>query len=95
MKTKPSIYHNYKTFIYVLLASIIFYSCGSPSQPSQPYEVKSINSLGKFPYNVRIDELTVVQIDSCEYIVCNAYKMKDITITHKGNCIFCAERNKR
>ena len=55
-------------------------------QTEQP-KLKSLNSLGRFPYNTVVDEMTVVIIDDCQYIVCNAYSNKDITITHKGNCI--------
>ena len=78
---------------YLLLVAVIF--CGCEEQTTTNTEVKSINSLGSFPYNSNIDELSIVEIDNCEYIVCNAYRNKDITITHKGNCKFCAERSKK
>ena len=94
MKTKTSIYRRHFAFAYVLLVAVIFCGCGHETT-NQPRNIKSINSLGKFPYNSNIDELSVVTIDSCEYIVCNAYQMKDITITHKGNCKFCTERGKK
>jgi hypothetical protein len=94
MKTKTSIYHRTFAFAYVLLVAVIFCGCGEQSQ-TETTKVKSINSLGNFPYNSNIDELTIVEIDDCEYIVCNAYQMKDITITHKGNCKFCAERSRK
>jgi hypothetical protein len=93
MKTKTSIYHRTFAFAYVLLVAVIFYGCGG--EPTTNTNVKSINLLGKFPYNSNIDELSIVEIDDCEYIVCNAYRNKDITITHKGNCKFCAERSKK
>ncbi len=56
--------------------------------------LRSVNSLGKFPYNSNVDELTVITIDNCEYIVCNAQTNADVTITHKGNCKFCEEKTK-
>lgn len=61
----------------------------------QHRDVKSVNSLGNFPYNQTCDELSIVTIDNCEYIVGNAFRNKDFAITHKGNCKFCIERNKK
>lgn len=31
--------------------------------------------------------------DSCEYVVTNEY-LNGASIAHKGNCIYCAKRNK-
>lgn len=76
-------------FLIVILIGLTISSCVQHQNVNN--DVKSINSLGKFPYNSNIDELTVVEIDGCEYIVCNAFGNKDIAITHKGNCKFCAE----
>jgi hypothetical protein len=74
----------------LIFITMFFALFGCNSQPKQIE--KSINSLGEFPYNSNIDELTVVEIDGCQYIVCNAYGNHDITITHKGNCKFCVMR---
>jgi hypothetical protein len=82
-----------KIFLFLIIA-LMFSSCSECEHQSSSDEVyvedvntlKSLNSLGAFPYNQRLDEMTVVVIDGCEYIVCNAYENKDITITHKGNC---------
>lgn len=82
---------NKNLFYYIIFPILIIgalWSC----ERSTP-EVKSINSLGKFPYNSNIDELSVVEIDGCEYIVCNAFGNKDIAITHKGNCKYCTVPN--
>ncbi len=49
-------------------------------------EIPSLNSLGKFPYNRNLDELTIVTIDSCEYIIGNDSRNVGCYITHKGNC---------
>jgi hypothetical protein len=45
-----------------------------------------------FPYSKNIDEINVVQIGDCEYLVAHALEQKDITITHKGDCKFCMQR---
>lgn len=52
-------------------------------------KLKSVNSLGAFPYNRNRDELTEVIIDSCEYIVANSYDNREPLMTHKGNCKNC------
>ncbi len=57
-------------------------------------DTKKVTYLGEFPYNERPDVLATVTIDGCEYIVANAFPNKDITLTHKGNCQFCIERQK-
>jgi hypothetical protein len=83
----------------ILLISSLFllFSCGNNDTVTidkQEYnKLKGVkqNVIGKFPYG-EMDDLSVVEIDSCEYIVCNAFRRKDITITHKGNCKLCAKR---
>lgn len=82
-----------KNFLAILVSTVLISCCSSDTR-NQSEPVPSINSLGRFPYNTVIDELTVVTIDSCEYIVCNSFKNKDITITHKGNCNYCWLRKK-
>lgn len=44
--------------------------------------------LGQYGVNVN-----VVIIDSCEYVVAEEYQ-RAISIVHKQNCRFCAERNR-
>ena len=41
----------------------------------------------------RVDGFDIVIVDSCEYII-STYAHGGI-MAHKGNCRFCAERNKR
>lgn len=36
---------------------------------------------------------TIVEIDSCEYVLSDVYAGN--SICHKGNCKFCEERNKK
>lgn len=61
-----------------------------PCEESQ--DKSTISNLGAFPYG-NTDVMHIEVIDSCEYIVCNDHQMAGITMTHKGNCVFCKERN--
>lgn len=91
-----------KKIILIAILAITLSNCGgSLEEPNTIHTaqeeidnlpLRSVNSLGKFPYNSTIDELTVMTIDNCEYIVCNANSNSDITITHKGNCKYCEEK---
>jgi hypothetical protein len=58
---------------------------------------KSVNSksLGKFPYNDQTDQMTVTEIDSCEYIIFNSYLDHEPSMTHRGRCKYCQERLKK
>ena len=79
MKSKKPIY--YIAFVYVLLLSIIF--CGCQNK--------------KTSQNIRqeeIGEYTIVVIDSCEYIERYKGHYWGFNFSHKGNCKFCAKRNR-
>lgn len=39
------------------------------------------------------EQFTIVVIDSCEYLISQYDRSR--MITHKGNCSFCANRNKK
>ena len=65
-------------FAYVLLTSIILCGCEKDGEV-----ISTINSIGIKNYT----------IDNCEYIGVVRGTGGDF-ITHKGNCKFCAERNK-
>ena len=41
------------------------------------------------------DGMQIVVIDSCEYFKQAVYGVGYYVYSHKGNCRFCAERNKR
>ena len=43
------------------------------------------------------DNYTIKVIDSCEYIECDygIFDQRVYSLTHKGNCKFCKERNKK
>jgi hypothetical protein len=80
MKTRTSIYHRTFAFAYVLLVAVIFCGCET-NIPREPI---------KDTYNG--SNIQVMTIDSCEYLFANL----DIrSLTHKGNCKFCAERSKK
>jgi len=86
------------TFFIIVLVSVVCYSCNGNTTTHNTtcnvkHKVKNVNSLGRFPYS-ETDKLSIVEIDGCEYIVCNDRNNSGITITHKGNCKFCVERNK-
>ncbi len=77
-------------YITLLLMLILFNSCENETQYEQPQEKQvTVNeeSLVESRYDILI-------LDSCEYIVYAWIPRDDHVITHKGNCKFCAERNK-
>lgn len=81
MKTRTSIYNRHFAFAYVLLVAVIFCGCESPS--GQRYKQ---------------DGYSIVEIDSCEYIEVSSMTGTTsgyYSLTHKGNCKFCAERSKK
>jgi hypothetical protein len=81
MKTKKSI--QYLTLSFALIVCFIFCSC----------ETKNV-SIQKTFTTINGREISVYEIDSCEYIG-NVYGGHGDMIAHKGNCKFCAERSKK
>lgn len=58
-----------------------------------------VTSIIIVPYKLFINKrnelpIQIKEIDSCEYIVNKTYGVFTV-YTHKGNCKFCAERNRR
>lgn len=46
--------------------------------------------------SIRTVELSVMEIDSCEYIVCGTYSTDGgVSIVHKQNCKYCLQRNSK
>ncbi len=78
MKTKTSILAITKAF-FILLVMCCFFSC-SPSgseNDTKPEET----------YEIKV-------IDSCEYIYVSRRPWSgEFSLTHKGNCKYCAERS--
>lgn len=72
-----------KTTYYLLLLSIIFCGC----------ETKN-TTIEETTTTIRGREMKIYTIDSCEYIGCIYGSSSDV-LTHKGNCKFCSERNKK
>lgn len=69
--------------VYAMLVAVIF--CGCNPQPENGSS-ETING----------DYVTKV-IDSCEYIEYDygIFDQRVYSLTHKGNCKFCAERSKK
>jgi len=67
---------------YLLLVAVIF--CGCTSIDGDKIEETDKN-------------YTIKEIDSCEYIECDygIFDQRVYSLTHKGNCKFCAERSKK
>lgn len=83
-----------KKTIIIFLSAIILYSCGE-------IEKKRIKANNEYPTIDTIDafdgtssrKIHLYVIDSCEYIgYIDAYRSD--FLAHKGNCKFCAIRNK-
>lgn len=85
-----------KLNLIILFVSIIFCSCGNDP-------IKNLKSIDEaypiiFKINGAFDtqyrNIRIYVIDSCEYIGNVSICSSDF-LTHKGNCKFCAERNKK
>ena len=91
-----------KRFLSIAILTIAVTSCqratetkidSTPKEePSTNEKTQRVTSLGQFPYNKELDQMVVVQIDGCEYIVLNSFSFKEPALTHKGNCKYCMER---
>lgn len=66
-------------FAYVLLASVILCGCEKDGEV-----ISTVNNR----------DIKTYTIDECEYIGSVVGGNRDF-LAHKGNCKFCAERNKR
>lgn len=83
-----------KIIVGIFFMSIFLFSCNNQ-------QVESKSNIDWYD-NVKVKEIftnvtyTVVVIDSCEYIIGtdNSAYNGGFFLTHKGNCKFCAERNK-
>lgn len=67
---------------YILICITLFYSCTCNDSKKE-----------KLPTDADLTDMKVVVIDSCEYIQYHTYMYE--SITHKGNCKYCAERAKK
>ena len=72
-----------KLQLILLLVFSFFISCKTELHNNTKVEERLSNMNGS---------ISVVQVDSCEYIVCSS---NGISIIHKQNCKFCVIRNKK
>ena len=82
----------------LLFLSLLFLaSCSSEPEIDVTEDTKTLNDEGgyvMFEYGT-VDEYHIQEIDGCEYILVNGSDAHEPAFTHKGNCKFCAERNKK
>lgn len=87
----------------ILIASITLLtmiSCSDTNETNHVYQEEQIQLVPlipttyvcDFPYSKNIDQINVVTIGECEYLVTNAQSQSDVAITHKGDCKFCIQR---
>jgi hypothetical protein len=74
-------------YSYIVVAMIAFLLCGCPKPQVELNKEKSKVGVYGFEYDIRVFEY-----DGCEYICVGGGS--SLTITHKGNCKYCQERNK-
>lgn len=77
-----------------LLASTIFFGCKESTQKElDPTKNVTFNAMNN-------QDFQIITIDSCEYVLYCSEKSTAYSgawtsgLTHKGNCKFCAKRNK-
>lgn len=81
MKNRISILVGTRHFFYALLVAVIFCGCNPEGSENDVNIEKS--------YEVKV-------LDSCEYIYVSRRPWGgEFSLTHKGNCKFCAERSKK
>jgi len=81
MKNKTSILVGTRHFFYALLVAVIFCGCNPEGSENDVNIEKN--------YEVKV-------LDSCEYIYVSRRPWSgEFSLTHKGNCKFCAERSKK
>ena len=86
LKTKTSI--NDCIISFLLLTTLLFIGCDPIDNGKRKVEAIGLNG-----YSVTNSGVQILIIDGCEYIWCkNGY---GAGLTHKGNCQFCEERNKK
>lgn len=96
-----------KRILVPILIAIALVSCKEPDTTNHVYSETELQQQQQaeipqplipttyvcdFPYSKSLDVLNVVTIGECEYLVANAGQQSDITITHKGDCKFCIQR---
>ena len=83
-----------KKVLSIILLSTILSSCNEPAkQRENVVSAKRIDVHWHDENGCSSEEqFTIITVDSCEYL--SAMYDRSRTVTHKGNCKFCLERNK-
>jgi hypothetical protein len=81
--------------LLLILITVILCSCEEPTK--QQESITSAKKIGlKWTTengHTYEEQFTVIAVDSCEYLF-SQYD-RSASVTHKGNCKFCIERNKK
>ena len=79
----------------LLITTVVFCGCREPAKQKENIISAKRIDIHWFDENGggSEEQFTVITIDGCEYLLANYDRSR--MITHKGNCKFCAERNKK
>ncbi len=79
--------------ILFVVGLFTFSSCSDEPEVTQTTESVPNNQFMEFEYG-DIDVYHIQEIDGCEYILVNGRENSEPSLTHKGNCKYCLERNR-
>jgi hypothetical protein len=84
-----------KKLLLPLLLLVCVTSC-SDEPETVPQTTKPVpnDNYMMFEYGTT-DEYHIQEIDGCEYILVNGTANHEPALTHKGNCKYCLERDKK
>ena len=89
----PLLFHQAALAAILLLAAVFFQSCNTDNNGFGDFKTNS--EAAQRIRNGKVEIETVV-IDSCEYLFTSTLPWSsDFSLTHKGNCKFCAARHSR
>ena len=80
--------------ILFVVGLFTFSSCSDEPEVTQTTESVPNNQYKEFEYS-DMDVYHIQEIDGCEYILVNGRENSEPSLTHKGNCKYCLERNKQ
>ena len=75
-----------KVFISVILIAIVFCGCDDMKRAEERAKIYDTAE------EVNGYRISIIEFDSCQYLISGVGSTQ--MMTHKGNCKFCAERNK-
>ena len=79
-----------KKIVVILMGLFLFVSCSDETETTT--ENVDNSEYLEFEYG-DYDVYRIQEIDGCEYIVVNGKTNEQPALTHKGNCIYCSQRN--